>query len=284
MNGGKQNVKNRTFPRVAWEFVQIAAFFTVAATVVVVFLSMIVVSAETKMSTLLNGRVKVAETATECARDDTAQVGALSSFTCATTPTLRGPLSGVTGQALSIEAAITALEDAQGSEPVAYTCKKWSDDSLSCVLGELSLNDHLARHGFAAPSPDPAVDRRAVQGWLATLLGFTGAAVAFYMTNRKEESSGLRKRENLKTRVAQLFSEFKETLSTVTQAGSNYKATDYEDLTKRMLKTNNDLIEEGIDTRTLTEIVRSFKNGEAHADHIAQINRLSMAYREALDA
>ncbi|WP_371170828.1 hypothetical protein [Aliiroseovarius sp. 2305UL8-7] len=131
---------------------------------------------------------------------------------------------------------------------------------------------------------DPAADRRAVQGWLATLLGFTGAAVAFYLTNRKEESSGLRKRENLKTRVAQLFSEFKETLSTVTQAGSSYEATDYKDLIKRMLKTNNDLIEEGIDTRTLTEIVRSFKNNEARADHIAQINRLSMAYREALDA
>lgn len=227
---------------------------------------------------------RIEQAGSDCLREGDAQLGSWTQVTCSSGQVIAGPLRGVAGDAAEIEAAIARFEEVFGDGSARYSCTSQANGSLSCEISEISLNDHLMQHGFAAQSTRSAADHRAVESWLATLLGFTGAAVSFFITYRKEATTELLKRQNLKRRVTVELEAFKAAVSAVTVLEDPKQVSDFDDLWESLNETNKVLMEVGIDTLTLDEIMRSFKAGQAQADHVEQINRLLMKYRDELDA
>lgn len=98
-----------------------------------------------------------------------------------------GPLSGmleqVHGDADALGAAIQAFVE---FHEMPLTCET-RGQALKCLAGDVALNDHLMRHGFGPPAMVEARIQR--EAWLATLLGFAGAIVAFLHEQRRERAA-----------------------------------------------------------------------------------------------
>ncbi|WP_226623168.1 hypothetical protein [Alloyangia pacifica] len=265
-----------------WKAIGYALGLTAIAALGVVAAARLIVAVDGQPLRWIDNRIE--QEGSGCLRHGDAQLGSWTRVTCSSGQVIVGPLRGVAGGAAEIEAAIAKFEAVIGDGSARYSCTSQANGSLSCEISEISLNDHLAQHGFAATSTRSVADRRAVESWLATLLGFTGAAVSFFITYRKEETTELLKRQNLKNRVTADLEAFKAAVSAVADLENPKPVSDFVELCERLDETNKALMEAGIDTLTLDEILRSFKAGGAQEDHSVQINRLLMKYRDELDA
>jgi hypothetical protein len=96
---------------------------------------------------------------------------------------VNGALDKVEGDANLVGSAIRNFVQFHG---VPLTCVA-KGQALVCQAGDVVLNDHLRRHGFAPPSMVQARIQR--EAWLATLLGFAGAIVAFMYERLRERDS-----------------------------------------------------------------------------------------------
>jgi len=121
-----------------------------------------------------------------CTVDPQRLLGSWVELSCNDGTTVAGHLAGVEGNAMAIQDAIGKFITHHGG---TLTCFERRDRLVNCEAGTASLSEHLALQGFKAKNDT----RIAMQGWLATVLAFSGAIVAFLVERNREELGEIEK-------------------------------------------------------------------------------------------
>lgn len=156
--------------------------FTIAAATVFVWLLSTAVLAGNEW--LGGSRFERRAAFSDCTR--TASLGAWLKLKCGA-GTVVGRLEKVAGEKKAIEAEIVAF---QAFHNVPWTCSKAPSGGLRCSAGAADLSTHLSENGFKAASDQNKIQTLlTAQAWIATLMGFGGAAIVFVFNAQQQRDT-----------------------------------------------------------------------------------------------
>lgn len=138
---------------------------------------------------------------------------------------LSGYVGGIVGAAEDVGDAIKSFVSFHGQD---MRCQKAWGDEIDCNVAGTSLSEQLSRLGYAEPENSNAT---AMQAWIATVIGFSGAIVAFMWERDKE-------RDKEKNKFSKIAAELTDLSGKISGCITRIYGSEDEDEQKALLKEN----------------------------------------------